>query len=62
VFFAPPWQEIYRTDEERRHSLDVAIAEYERLAHAYTALGYQIRILPKADVADRADFILSDLA
>jgi len=62
AFFAPPWQEIYRTDEVRRHSLDVAIAEYERLAQAYTALGYRICILPKATVADRADFILSDLA
>ena len=61
VFFAPPWREIYRIDEERRHSLDVAIAEYERLAQAYTALGYRLRILPKADVADRADFVLSDL-
>jgi len=62
VFFAPPWQEIYRIDEERRHSLEAAIAEYERLAEAYTALGYQIRILPKADVADRADFVLRGLA
>jgi predicted ATPase len=62
VFFAPPWQEIYRTDEGRRHSLEVAIEEYERLAHAYTALGYRILVLPKAGVADRADFILSDLA
>lgn len=62
VFFAPPWQEIYRTDPERRHSLEVAIAEYERLAQAYTALGYQIRILPKTGVAERADFVLSELA
>jgi predicted ATPase len=62
VFFAPPWQEIYRIDEERRHSLEAAVAEYERLAEAYTALGYQIRILPKAGVADRADFVLSGLA
>jgi predicted ATPase len=62
VFFAPPWREIYRIDQERRHGLDVAIAEYERLAHAYTALEYQILILPKATVADRADFVLSGLA
>ena len=28
VFLAPPWPEIYQTDPERRHGLDVALAEY----------------------------------
>jgi predicted ATPase len=31
VFLAPPWPEIYKTDPERRHGLDVAMAEYSRL-------------------------------
>jgi predicted ATPase len=26
VFLAPPWPEIYETDPERRHGLDVALA------------------------------------
>jgi predicted ATPase len=31
VFVAPPGPEIYGTDPERRHELDVALAEYSRL-------------------------------
>ena len=61
VFFAPPWKEIYRTDQERRHSLETAVAEYVRLQAAYTSLGYEILILPKLGVAERADFVLNNL-
>ncbi|MEZ2128941.1 MULTISPECIES: AAA family ATPase [unclassified Sinorhizobium] len=59
VFLAPPWPEIYATDAERRHGLDDAVAEYERLAAIYPALGYEAVVLPKTDVAGRADFILN---
>jgi predicted ATPase len=58
VFFAPPWPEIYRTDTERKHSLEDAVREYERLLATYRSLGYEIVLLPKVDVASRADFIL----
>ena len=50
------------TDAERRHSLDVALAEYGRLLEIYPALGYEPIILPKFGVANRADFILQTLA
>ena len=58
VFLAPPWPEIYAADAERRHGIDTAVAEYDRLRHAYPALGYETAILPKATVAERADFVL----
>jgi predicted ATPase len=61
VFFAPPWKEIYRTDQERRHSLEAAVAECMRLEEAYTSLGYEILILPKLGVAERAHFVLKNL-
>jgi predicted ATPase len=35
VFLAPAWPEIYETDPERRHGLDVALAEYLRLLKTY---------------------------
>jgi predicted ATPase len=57
VFLAPPWPEIYATDPERRHGIEAAEAEYSRLLEAYPALGYDLSILPKADVSERADFI-----
>ena len=62
VFLAPPWPEIYVTDNERRHSLDAAVAEYLRLVDAYPALGYEVTILPKVGVAERAEFVLHTLA
>jgi predicted ATPase len=62
VFLTPPWPEIYRTDAERRHGMDAAIAEYERLCRDYPALGYEVDILPKIGVAARADYVLDRLA
>jgi len=62
VFFTPPWPEIYATDGERRHSLDDAMTEYNRLLSAYPSLGYDVITLPKVGVTERADFILLTLA
>ncbi|MDX8351303.1 AAA family ATPase [Cognatiyoonia sp. IB215182] len=61
VFLAPPWPEIYVQDAERRHGLDAAIAEYAALRKSYPAKGYDMRILPKTDVAARADWVLAAL-
>ena len=62
VFLAPPWPEIYVLDRERRHGLAEAIAEYARLLDVYPPLGYDIQVLPKVSVAERADWILTSLA
>jgi len=62
VFLAPPWPEIYVTDNERRHSLEAGVAEYQRLVDAFPALGYEVTILPKIGVAQRAEFVLRTLA
>lgn len=62
VFLLPPWPEIYVTDAERRHGLDAAVAEYQRLLDAYPALGYEAVIVPKIGVAARVDFVLGALA
>ena len=61
VFLTPPWPEIYVNDPERPHGFEAAQEEYERLSEAYVALGYAVSILPKADVAARADFLLEAL-
>lgn len=59
VFLTPPWPEIYRGDDERRHDFDAAVEEYQRLLRDYDALGYDIDVLPKSSVEERADFILA---
>jgi predicted ATPase len=61
VFMAPPWPELYVTDEERRHGFEAGLAEYERLHRELPALGYDMVILPKATVSARADFVLATL-
>jgi predicted ATPase len=62
VFLVPPWPEIYVTDNERRHSLDAGVAEHRRLVDAYPMLGYEVMILPKVTITERADFVLRTLA
>jgi len=62
VFMAPPWPEIYVTDEGRRHGFEASLPEYYRLEKALTVLGYEVIPLPKAPVAARADFVLAILS
>jgi predicted ATPase len=62
VFLAPPWPEIYTLDQERRHDFVEAVAEYDRLIAVYPALGYDVHVLPKVSVAERANWILASLA
>jgi predicted ATPase len=61
VFLTPPWPEIWVTDTERRHSFDAAVAEYRRLIEVYPSLGYEVTILPRTSVSERADFVMSRL-
>jgi predicted ATPase len=61
VFLTPLWPEIYVNDPERPHGFEAARAEYERLLEAYAALEYSLSILPRTDVAARADFVLEAL-
>lgn len=58
---APPWREIYVTDSERRDGFDEAVVEYQHLVAAHSGLGYEVTVLPKAGVAERAEFILRRL-
>lgn len=62
VFLTPPWPEIYEADPERRHDMTAAIQEYERLERVYPLLGYEVMLLPKTSVEERADFVLNQLA
>ena len=61
VFLSPPWPEIYETDNERRHSFEDAVGEYERLLRTYSDLGYKVVIVPKLPISERADFVIGRL-
>jgi len=61
LFLAPPWPAIYENDADRRHGLDKALSDYDRVAAAYRDAGYDAVILPRDTVAARADFVLETL-
>lgn len=61
LFFAPPWPQIYRTDEDRRHSLERALTDHDRVDQAYRDASYRPVILPYDTVEARADFVLATL-
>ncbi len=62
VFFAPPWKDIYSTDEERRMTYGQAADFGERMRDAYLGLGYTLVELPREDPAERARFIEDTVA
>ena len=62
VYLAPPWSEIFETDAERRHGFDESVAEFEALLERLPARGYEVREIPKASVAARADWIEEEMA
>ena len=61
VFVVPPWREIFANDAERRHSFEDAVAMYDPLVETYEHFGYRPVVVPKMDVAARADFVLAQL-
>ncbi len=60
-FMAPPWEEIYIQDDERRHFFSEAVQEYELLKKSIPAHGYQMVGLSKVNVKERVQFIFSIL-
>jgi Predicted ATPase len=62
VFLTPPWPGIFRTDGGRRHGFDAAVAEYQRLAAVFPALGYETVVLARTTVAGRVRLVLDALA
>lgn len=58
VFVFPPWREIYETDAERKQDWAEAEATFSRILDLMSKLGYAPAVVPKADVATRAAFVL----
>lgn len=58
AFIAPPWKEIYGTDEERRQGWEVAVRTYQTVARTYVDFGYELVELPRIGVAERVEFLI----
>jgi predicted ATPase len=61
VFLAPPWKEIYETDNERKQDFAEAERTFEQMVQVYRECGYTILELPKTKPTTRADFILEQI-
>lgn len=61
LFIAPPWQEIYAQDNERRESLSEMMDIHHHLLLIYQELNYRVLELPKASVQERLTFIFNHL-
>ncbi|WP_338014727.1 AAA family ATPase [Altericroceibacterium spongiae] len=58
VFIAPPWQEIYANDAERRQDWAEAVATHDVMVRVYGELGYTLVSWPRVAPDDRAAFVL----
>ena len=61
VFRAPPWQAIYRPDEERIQDWQDALASDAAVTAAWRHYGYDLVDLPRVGVAQRAGYVLETL-
>ena len=57
IFRAPPWREIYLTDEERIQSWDQAIESDLAVCASWRKYDYELIDLPLAPVANRVQFV-----
>lgn len=60
VFIAPPWQEIFGQDAERKQDFAEAVRTYDALAKTYAGYGYDLRVLPLSCVEARVRFVLAE--
>jgi predicted ATPase len=58
AFIAPPWQEIYRQDRERKQDFAEAVRTCHAMLAAYTQNGYELIKIPRGTVEERTRFVL----
>lgn len=61
IYIAPPWEEIYISDNERLETFDEAQKIHDALLKTYTRFGYKPIIVPKTPIEERIAFILEML-
>ncbi len=59
VFVAPPWEEIYTTDDMRQATYRQVVTIHNELVAVYERLDYELVELPRESVAERAKLVAS---
>ncbi len=58
VFIAPPWEEIFEQDQERKQDFDEAVRTCEVMIATYAAYDYELIEIPRFTVEERVQFVL----
>jgi predicted ATPase len=53
VFILPPWEEIYKTDTERKQTWSEAVYTFDKMKETYLKYGYEIIELPRDTIENR---------
>ena len=61
VILLPPWEAIYKSDNERMESFEEAREIHEHLNNTYTKYGYDPIFIPEGTVEERTTHILKAL-
>ena len=61
VFVLPPWEEIYKQDNERYESFEQAEKIFHFLKKGYESYGYKIREVPVGTIKERVQFITNTI-
>ena len=61
VFMCAPWEEIYKSDNERYETFEQAVKIDTFLKDAYQEIGYEIIMIPFGTIEERCNFILQSL-
>jgi predicted ATPase len=61
AYIAPPWQEIFRQDQERKQDFAEAVRTYNAMVATYSEFGYELVEIPKISVAGRVKFVLANI-
>ena len=61
IFFLPPWEEIYQSDNERYESFKEASLISKYLFETYKKYGYTPIEVPKTSIEERIQFIVNNI-
>ena len=61
VFLLPPWETIYKSDNERLESFEEAIKIHNFLEKIYKKLGYKTLEVPLGSIEERTNYIINRL-
>jgi len=62
VFLLPPWEAIYKSDNERFETFEEAVQIHDYLKQTYIDFNYKIVEVPFGTVEERSNFILNRIA